>query len=128
MIFFSDRKKLEDKYKAWLEDNKGVKDCSFNLISFLDYAELLNEDKVKELLRPVNDNINVLAKVEDFLKNYFNYEIQAFTTRNVIGDPMETIYNEDGIQIDYCYRYDYIEIFGLPIEEFYQLREKGLIK
>ena len=129
MIFFSERKKIEDRYKAWLEDNKGVKDCSFNLITFLDYADLFNEDKVDKFLGADRDsNPNVLEKVESFLKEYFNYEVQAFTTRNVVGDPMETIYNEDGIQIDYCEGYDYIEIFGLPLEDFYKLREKGLIR
>lgn len=91
--------------------------------------KLVNEvEKLKKELGADRDsNPNVLEKVESFLKEYFNYEVQAFTTRNVVGDTMQTIYNEDGIQIDYCERYDYIEIFGLPLEDFYKLREEGLI-
>ena len=27
-------------------------------------------------------------------------------------------YNEDGIVVDYCYGYEYIEIFGLTNEQF----------
>lgn len=49
MIFFNDRKKLEEKYKEWLKANKEAKDCTFNVISFL--GNLLDEDKVKEFLK-----------------------------------------------------------------------------
>ena len=40
-----------------------------------------------------------------------------FFTRNLAGDQMETIYDEDGIQIDICYYYSYLEIFGLSTDE-----------
>ena len=43
-----------------------------------------------------------------------------FNSRNTAGDHMTTIYDEpaDGVVVDACYGYDYIEIFGLTDEEF----------
>ena len=52
--------------------------------------------------------------------------IQTFTTRNVIGDSMETIYNENGIQVDVCWGYEYIEVFGLSNEGLKQLMDSGV--
>lgn len=34
---------------------------------------------------------------------------------------MGTVYDEDGIIVDYCYDYSYIEIFGLTDKEFENL-------
>lgn len=51
MLFFDDRKKLDKKYKEWLETNKEAKDCSFNVISFLQINDLFNEEKVEEFLK-----------------------------------------------------------------------------
>ena len=45
---------------------------------------------------------NRLNKLKKFLKEKFKKRIQAFDTRNTEGDSMETIYNEDGITVDYC--------------------------
>lgn len=66
-------------------------------------------------------------KIKEFLKEYFDEDelpIQAFDTRNVIGDSMRTIYNENGIIIDYCYDWDYIEIFGLSKKDFADLKKE----
>lgn len=64
--------------------------------------------------------MNKINKLKIFLqKNYPN--IQAFNTKNLVGDPMETVYNEDGIRVDYCYFYNYIEIFGLTQKQFESL-------
>jgi len=43
-----------------------------------------------------------------------------FDCRNIVGDPMTTIYDEpaDGVVVDACYEYGYIEIFGLTDDEF----------
>ena len=60
-------------------------------------------------------------KIDDlivFLKKEFPKGIQMFSTRNIVGDFMINIYEEDGIYVDYCYQYEYIEIFGLTKEEF----------
>ena len=48
MVWFIDRKRLDKKYKEWLKTDKEIKDCSFNVISFL--SDLLDENKVKEFL------------------------------------------------------------------------------
>lgn len=69
-----------------------------------------------------------IDKLKRFLqKNYPNE--QAFNTRNIIGDIMETVYDEDGIIVDYCYDYEYIEIFGLTDVEFEDLIDDyGMLK
>lgn len=65
-----------------------------------------------------------LEKLKRFLqKNYPN--IQAFNTRNWCGDKMETVYEEGGIIVDYCAGWNYIEIFGLPNNEFNSLFDEG---
>lgn len=61
-----------------------------------------------------------IEKLKKFLKE--NYQgTQAFSTRNIIGDTMETVYEDGEISVDYCYYYDYIEIFGLTDKEFESL-------
>ena len=41
---------------------------------------------------------------------------------------MENVYDKDGIQVDYCCGYEYIEIFGLTDKEFESLIEDGHLK
>lgn len=56
----------------------------------------------------------------DFFKNnpkelpYFG----VYDSRNTAGDPLDTIYNKNGVTIDFCYPYGYVEILGLTPEEF----------
>lgn len=47
-----------------------------------------------------------------------------FDTRNIVGDRMQCIYSEpaDGVVVDICYDYDYIEIFGLTEDEFIEAK------
>ena len=40
-----------------------------------------------------------------------------FFSRNFGGDPMETVYQEDGVTVDACFYYEYLEVFGLNAEE-----------
>ena len=54
-------------------------------------------------------------------KNYEDAQCGIFDCRNIVGDSMTTIYDEDGLQIDICYRYSYFEVFGLTDEEFQEL-------
>lgn len=68
-----------------------------------------------------------LIKLKKFLKGVFKKRIQAFTTKNIVGDYMETIYNKDGIQVDYAPGYGYIEIFGLTDEEYEELEKEKII-
>lgn len=70
---------------------------------------------------------NRLIKLKKFLKEKFKEKIQAFDTRNIAGDSMGTIYNEDGITVDYCHYYGYIEIFGLTDEEYQELEKEKIV-
>ena len=75
--------------------------------------------------------MNKINKLKKFLQeNYPN--MQAFDSRNITGDSMITVYDKDGIIVDYCYYWNYIEIFGLTDEEFDSLLDKkspfGLLK
>ena len=54
----------------------------------------------------------------NFLAINFPNGIQMFNSRNTVGDDMRTIYNKDGITVDICYEWDYIEIFGLTDAQF----------
>ena len=40
-----------------------------------------------------------------------------YFSRNTVGDPMCTIYEQDDIVVDACYSWDYLEIFGLTDDE-----------
>ena len=68
-----------------------------------------------------------LIKLKKFLKTVFKKKIQAFTTKNLVGDYMETIYDEDEIQVDYAPEYEYIEIFGLKNKEYKELEDENII-
>lgn len=70
---------------------------------------------------------NRLIKLKKFLKEVFEDSIQSFTTKNIVGDPMVTIYNKDEIQVDYAPGYGYIEIFGLTDEEYQELEKEKII-
>lgn len=68
--------------------------------------------------------MNKIDKLKNFLQeNYPN--IQAFNTRSFTGDYTTTVYNEDGITVDYAPGYQYIEIFGLTDKEFEDLLDKN---
>lgn len=77
------------------------------------------------MLRIKEDKIDKLKK---FLQEEYP-NIQAFNTRNIAGDSLYTVYEEDGITVEYCYYYEYIEIFGLTDKEFEDLvDESGHVK
>lgn len=44
-----------------------------------------------------------------------------FNSRNIVGDIMSTIYEDDEITIDICYHWCYFEVFGLSDDEFKSL-------
>ena len=54
-------------------------------------------------------------------KNYNNATCGIFDTRNIVGDVMCNIYDDDELQIDICYGWSYFEVFGLSEEEFNKL-------
>lgn len=55
-----------------------------------------------------------------------------FNSRNIVGDPMTTVYRGNHLTIDVCYPYAYFEVFGLSEKEFkeladfYEMKLKGL--
>ena len=54
-VWFSERKALENKYREWIKKNN-IADTRFNLITFLQFAELLDEEKIEKFLKGA-DNI-----------------------------------------------------------------------
>lgn len=62
-----------------------------------------------------------LTKVLDYIKANYHSGIQVFCSRNTIGDQMETVWSEDGVVIDYCHYYDYLEVLGLTEDEIHSL-------
>ena len=65
-----------------------------------------------------------IRKLKVFLQENFPNG-QAFETRNIAGDEMETVYKEDGITVDYCRCYGYLEIFGLTSKEYNSLIKRN---
>ena len=66
-----------------------------------------------------------MNKLIEFLKDRFPDGVQAFDTRNIVGDRMVTIYYDGEIVVDYCPYYEYIEILGLTKEQFEKVCEKA---
>lgn len=66
-----------------------------------------------------------VKKCLDFLKSDKGYipALGVFDSRNILGDKMTTIYDEDGITVDVCYKWDYIEVFGLSAPEFEDIQD-----
>ena len=62
-----------------------------------------------------------LKKLKRFIVDSNLEGTQTFDTRNTVGDFMNTIYEEDGITLDYCFSYDYLEVFGLTTDEYKSL-------
>ncbi len=63
-------------------------------------------------------NVSRIDKVKNVIRNrYSDATCGMFFTPNWVGDPMSTIWEEDGVTIDICYRYEYFEVFGLTEEE-----------
>lgn len=66
--------------------------------------------------------INKLETAKKIILEYYeDADCGLFNTRNLVGDPMYTIYDENGLQIDICYSYAYFEVFGLTNDEFDRL-------
>ena len=55
--------------------------------------------------------------------NYRDAGCGIFDCPNFVGDTMETIYDEDGLQVDICYHWAYFEVFGLTEKEFADLKK-----
>lgn len=64
-----------------------------------------------------------VKKLVEFIEKKNLVGMQTFNTSNIFGDPLFTIYKEDGITLDYCYYYGYLELFGLSDDEYNSLSE-----
>lgn len=69
------------------------------------------------------ENNMELNEILEFIVNNYGSNIQVFNTRNTTGDKIVTVYNKNGVVIDYCEGYYYLEVFGLLPEEFQKLQE-----
>ena len=62
-----------------------------------------------------------MKELKEVLKDYIGWQI--YFTRNVAGDYLEVIYNneDNGIRVERCDNYKYLEIFGLTKKQQKQL-------
>lgn len=60
---------------------------------------------------------------EIIMKEIGNGNCGIFNTRNIVGDSMEEIFNNDGLKIDICRLWKYFEVFGLSDGEFKELEK-----
>lgn len=72
-----------------------------------------------------------LEKAKEIVSKYYKVaDCGIFNSRNILGDPMETVYAGEGLTIDICFSYAYFEVFGLSNGEFRKLEKfyEGLRK
>lgn len=50
MLWFGERKELENKYYEWVE-KESVNDCPFNVICFLQINGLIDVEKARKFIR-----------------------------------------------------------------------------
>ena len=63
-----------------------------------------------------------LEKAKEIVKAYYSVaDCGIFDSRNMIGDAMSTVYEDESLTIDVCYGYSYFEVFGLSDTEFEEL-------
>ena len=67
------------------------------------------------------EKVNRVEKLKKWLVENGYKGKQTFNTRNWAGDEMATVYQEDGIFVDYAVLWDYLEIFGLTDDEYKSL-------
>lgn len=58
---------------------------------------------------------------EIIMENYNDAYCGIFDCRNTAGDRMTTVYEDEELQVDICYDWNYFEVFGLTDEEFTEL-------
>lgn len=93
------------------------------------------QPKVKWYLRQTKDigyysdiyqhNHYKLSDVMKFLESH-RYMVDGgiFSSRNIAGDEMRTVYEKEGVTIDYAPYYGYVEIFGLREGDFDKVCER----
>lgn len=86
-----------------------------------DYTPIKYNSNIVELSGREN-RMSKLDIAKQVIKEYYT-EAQCgiFDCRNIVGDPMATIYDDGSLTIDICYYYSYFEVFGLTDIEFQKL-------
>ena len=56
-------------------------------------------------------------------EHYDEARCGIYASRNIIGDPMNSIYDDGELSIDICYHWSYFEVFGLPNDDFTELQK-----
>lgn len=69
----------------------------------------------------MNGKLDIAKKI--IKENYEDATCGIFDSRNIVGDYMVTIYEDNGLTIDICYNWAYFEVFGLTDEEFKELEQ-----
>ena len=65
-----------------------------------------------------------LGQAKLIIEQYYEQaDCGIFFSRNLVGDSMDTIYEDDDLTIDICYCYAYFEVFGLTEDEEIELEE-----
>ena len=67
--------------------------------------------------------MNKIEKLRQFINENKLVKMQTFDSRNTAGDFMNTIYENDGIKVDICHYWEYLEIFGLTKKEYKSLSD-----
>ena len=62
--------------------------------------------------------MDILNEIISLLKRNFPERIQMFSNRGIFHDEKLTIYQKDGVIVDWCPYYEYVEILGLPKRDF----------
>lgn len=63
-----------------------------------------------------------VEKVKEVIENNIGDALYGiFDCRNIVGDLMETIYDEMGVRIELCRNWGYFEVFGLTNKEFLEV-------
>lgn len=68
--------------------------------------------------------MNKLEKAKQIIEEYYDEaRCGLYDCRNIVGDRMDTIYEDDELQIDICYYWSYFEVFGLSDDDFKELKK-----
>ena len=58
------------------------------------------------------------------IKEYYKKaKYGIYNTVNPLGGKMFTIYEDNGLRIEICYKWEYFQVFGLTIVEFRELTD-----
>lgn len=63
-------------------------------------------------------------EVKNIISEYIKYaDCGIFDSRNIVGDPMSTIFRGKYFEVGLCFYYSYFEVFGTTDKEFKELKK-----